>query len=296
MHHRREGVRVNFALYMPPFGDFADPRTLVDLARVAEASGWDGFFLWDHVALDWAGTLVDPWIALAAVAAATERIRLGPLVTPLPRRRPWVVARQAVSLDHLSQGRSVLGVGLGILPEEFENLGEEGDLKARAAMLDEGLEVLAGLWRGEPFSYEGKHYRIHDAHFLPRPLQEPRIPIWVAGLWPARAPFRRAARWDGVFPLNQADLMQDLLPHQVREIAAYLREVRSSDEPFEILHRGSTSGEDRAQDLESVAAYAEAGATWWLENIHPWRFGWQGQGAWPLDAVREYILAGPVTP
>jgi probable F420-dependent oxidoreductase len=287
------GDRVKFALYLPPFGDFADPLTLVSLAQEAESAGWDGFFLWDHVALEWPGPLVDPWIALAAVAAQTTSLRLGPLVTPLPRRRPWKVAREAVSLDYLSGGRAVLGVGLGILAEEFQNLGDEGDLKIRAEMLDEGLQALVGLWSGEPFSFEGRHYRIQEAQFLPRPLQSPRIPIWVAGLWPAKAPFRRAARWDGVFPLYQPDLMQDLSPQQVREIAAYIGEQRSSDEPFDILQRGTTPGEDRAQDLESIAAYEEAGATWWLENIHPWRFGWQGQGAWPLGAIRDYILQGP---
>ena len=287
---------MNFALYMPPFGDFSDPRTLASLAQDAESAGWDGFFLWDHVALDWPGTVVDPWIALAAVAAQTEGIRLGPLVTPLPRRRPWKVAREAVSLDHLSQGRVVLGVGLGILPEEFENLGDEGDLKVRASMLDEGLEVLAGLWSGEPFSFEGEHYRIKEAHFLPKSLQEPRIPIWVAGLWPAKAPFRRAARWDGVFPLNQPDLYQALTPQQIKDVVAYIGEHRTSNAPFEVLHRGTTSGEDRAQDLEIVAAYAEAGATWWLENIHPWRFGWEGEGAWPIEAMRDYISKGPPKP
>lgn len=284
---------MKFALYMPPFGDFADPHTLVAMAQAAEGSDWDGFFIWDHVALDWSGTVVDPWVALAALAVATEKIRLGPMITPLPRRRPWKVARESVSLDQLSHGRLVLGVGLGILSEEFENLGDEGDLKVRAEMLDEGLEVLSGLWSGEPFSYEGEHYHIKDTHFLPKPFQVPRIPIWVAGLWPAKAPFRRAARWDGVFPLNQQDLYQDLTPEQISDIVAYIGEHRSSNESFDILQRGTTLGEDRDKDLETVAAYEDAGATWWLENIHPWRFGWEGEGGWPLEAIREYIIKGP---
>lgn len=284
---------MKFALYMPPFGDFADPHVLMNMAQSAETAGWDGFYIWDHVALDWPGTVVDPWIVLAAIASATERIRLGPMVTPLPRRRPWKVAREAVTLDHLSRGRLMLGVGLGILSEEFEHLGDEGDLKVRAAMLDEGLDVLAGLWSGEPFSFEGDHYHIRNAHFLPKPFQLPRIPICVAGLWPARAPFRRAARWDGVFPLNQRDLYQDLTPDQIKDIVSCICEHRINNEPFEVLHRGTTNGEDRGRDLEMVAGYEEAGASWWLENIHPWRFGWEGEGAWPLEAMREYILAGP---
>jgi probable F420-dependent oxidoreductase len=284
---------MRFALYLPPFGDFANPRILVTMAQSAEAAGWDGFFIWDHVALDWPGTVVDPWIALAAIAVETKTIRLGPMVTPLPRRRPWKVAREAISLDHLSGGRLALGVGLGILSEEFENMGDEGDLIVRAGMLDEALEVLTGLWSGEPFSYEGDHYQIREAHFLPKPFQSPRIPIWVAGLWPAKAPFRRAARWDGVFPLNQQDLYQDLTPEQIREIVAYVGEHRTSSEPFDVLQRGTTPGDNRDKDLETVAAYEGAGATWWLENIHPWRFGWEGEGSWPLEAIRDYIRNGP---
>lgn len=284
---------MKFALYMPPFGDFSNPHILASMAQVAEAAGWDGFFIWDHVALDWPGTVVDPWVALAAIAATTEQIRIGPMVTPLPRRRPWKVARESVSLDHLSRGRLMLGVGLGILPEEFEYLGDEENVKIRAAMLDEGLAVLAGLWSGERFSFEGDHYHIQDAHFLPKPFQSPRVPIFVAGLWPARAPFRRAAQWDGVFPLNQSDLRQDLKPEQIREIVAYIGEHRTSSEPFEVLHWGTTPGEHPGKDLEIVAAYQQAGVTWWLENIHPWRFGWEGEGSWPLDAIRKYVSAGP---
>lgn len=166
---------------MPNFGDFAHPGHLLDLARRAEAAGWEGFFLWDHVyAGDWAGPVIDPWVTLGAVAQVTERIALGTMVTPLPRRRPTTLARQTVTLDHLSGGRLVLGVGIGWPPDlDFANLGDSGDNRVRAAQLDEGLKVLTGLWSGERFSFSGEHYRVTDARFVPPPVQQPRIPIWV---------------------------------------------------------------------------------------------------------------------
>ena len=162
-------MRVNFGIDLPTYGEFADPRLLASLAREAEDAGWDGFFLYDQVAPERPLPLVDPWIALTAVALATTRLRLGTLVTPLPRRRPWKLARETVSLDHLSGGRLILGVGLGVSPEEFDDLGEEADLRTRAAMLDEALIVLTGLWSGEPFSHQGTHYTVRAAQFLPPP-------------------------------------------------------------------------------------------------------------------------------
>ena len=172
---------MRFGLFIPIFGDYADARVLASLAREAETSGWEGFFLWDHVFTDWPDRLIDPWVALTAIALNTEHIRLGTLVTPLPRRRPWKLARETVSVDHLSRGRLTLGVGLGVNIEEFDYLGEPRDLKVRAAMLDEGLEILTGLWQGKAFHYTGKHYQIQEALFMPSPVQNPRIPIWVAG-------------------------------------------------------------------------------------------------------------------
>jgi len=187
---------MRFALYVEITGLLGYPQTLARLAREAEAAGWDGFFIWDIFGGDSAAPapVVDPWIALAAIAATTERIRFGTMVTPLPRRRPWKLAREAVSLDHLSGGRLILGVGIGAMPEEFARFGDEPDPRKRAEMLDEGLEVLTGLWSGEPFSFHGRYYWVEEATLLPRPVQQPRIPIWVAGIWPHKPPFRRAAR------------------------------------------------------------------------------------------------------
>src|SRR5919202_2507053 len=201
---RGEEARMRYGVTVPNFGECCDPRTLADIAREAEAAGWDGFFLWDHVQLMPTPT-VDPWVALTAIALATRRIRIGPMVTPVPRRRPIKLARETVSLDHLSDGRLILGVGIGGGPWEWDYFGEESDLRTRGAMLDEALELLTRIWTGQPVLHEGRFYRVrgdfgpgrpevNPTPLLPRPRQSPRIPIWVAGTWPKKPPFRRAAR------------------------------------------------------------------------------------------------------
>ncbi|MGH3827284.1 MAG: LLM class flavin-dependent oxidoreductase, partial [Pseudonocardiaceae bacterium] len=191
------------AIGVPNVGEYGDPRLIADLARAAEQAGWDGLFLWDHV-LYWQPSwpLVDPWIALSAAAMATERIRLGVLMTAVARRRPWILARQTASLDHLSGGRLIMGAALGSMREEYAAFGEDADLRLRATLLDEGLEIIVGLWSGEPFRFAGQHLQVNDAVMRPMPAQRPRIPIWVGGAWPHRGPFRRAARWDGMMPTH----------------------------------------------------------------------------------------------
>jgi alkanesulfonate monooxygenase SsuD/methylene tetrahydromethanopterin reductase-like flavin-dependent oxidoreductase (luciferase family) len=295
---------VKYGVTVPNFGELFDPRTLAETAREAEAAGWDGFFLWDHVQFIPTPT-VDPWVALAAIALATERIRIGPLVTPLPRRRPVKLARETVSLDHLSGGRLVLGVGIGLGPWEWDYLGEETDLPTRGAMLDEGLDLLTRLWTGEPVLHAGRfyHYRgdfgpgrpeVNPTPLLPRPRQSPRIPIWVAGTWPKKRPFRRAARWDGVVPLGE-DRGQGprMTPPEVRAMLTYVREHRTDDGPFDVVIGGHTNTPDGQDDRAVVESYVEAGATWWLEDVSPWPFGWNWRGAWPIDAMRERIRNGP---
>lgn len=276
---------MKFGLNLPNFGSFSDVRRTVEFAVEAEQAGWDGLFLWDHLVGEetMGPTRIDPWILLAAIASRTRHLRLGPMVTPLPRRRPWKLARETVTLDHLSSGRLVLGLGLGFPPEEFTTFGEEADERVRAQKLDEGLEILTGLWSGEPFSFHGRHYRVEETTFLPRPLQRPRIPIWIAGVWPHRAPLRRAARWDGVFPIdmNPENAFMPTVP-VAREILSYVREHRSSEEPFDFILAGQTEA-DRA--AEKIGPYAEVGATWWLETISDWLGPW--------EAMRERMLAGP---
>jgi alkanesulfonate monooxygenase SsuD/methylene tetrahydromethanopterin reductase-like flavin-dependent oxidoreductase (luciferase family) len=287
---------MRYGLLLPPFGPCADLTTLTAMAADAEEAGWEGFFLWDDVTTGNPIPVADPWIAMAAIAVRTRTLRLGAMVTPLARRRPWKVAREAITLDHLSQGRLVVGVGLGESRSEFDDLGEETDPKVRAAMLDEGLAILDGLWSGEPFQHEGAHYHIRKARFLPRPLQTPRIPIWVGGFWPRKAPFRRAARWDGIFPLGQGLPFTEMMaPEDVRAMLGFVQEQRAeaglASRPFDVAHNGISSGTDREADRTLAQTYAAAGVTWWLEHILPER--WGSGSEWPLDAMRERIRQGP---
>ena len=271
---------MKFGMNFPPFGEYGDARTLAELGHEAEEAGWDAMFTWDHVWLGLHEPFVDPWVGLAAVAMATSRIRIGTVVTPLPRRRPWKLARETVSLDRLSEGRLTLGVGLGNPSDvEFEHFGDEGDLKVRGEMLDEGLEVLAGLWSGEPFSFQGKHYRVEETVFLPRPAQSPRIPVWVASSRTSGAPLRRAARWDGVFP----DL--DTTPDDVRRIAGYIGRHRTSSAPFDVALSKDIVGLDRHRQTDVVAEFAEAGATWLVQSMGP--------NLGSLDEVRTLVRRGP---
>jgi alkanesulfonate monooxygenase SsuD/methylene tetrahydromethanopterin reductase-like flavin-dependent oxidoreductase (luciferase family) len=287
---------MRYGVYVPNFGPYGDARMLADLAYEAEVAGWDGFFLWDQVSkttlTPTVDPMVDPWIALASIALRTRTIRLGTLVTPLPRRRPWMVARETVSLDHLSAGRLIFGVGSGGGYFDFEALGEASDAKTLAAMLDEGLEVLTSLWSGEPYHHEGIAYHIKEAQFLPRPVQSPRIPIWVADMWPAKAPLRRAVRWDGVIPLGRdLPLIAMLTPEEMHEIVRSVTSLPGYTLPFEVVHSGITGGTEAAYDREVVAAYQQVGVTWWVEKILPELWGsWTD---WPLEAMRTRIRQGP---
>ena len=281
---------MKFGVDLPNFGAFGSARTLMSLAQDAENAGWDGFFIWDHINRAWLTEVVDPWIALTAIATATERLTIGALVTPIARRRPWKLAREIVSLDHLSNGRLIFGAGLGSLgghDVEWSKFGEETSLKTRAKMLDEGLDILKGLWSGEKFSYEGEFYRVMDTQFLPKPLGH--IPIWVGGYWPNKPPFRRAARWDGVIPLARDG--DPATPDTIRDALAYTLEHRSSDRPFDVVHINPPI--DPARGAAIVGPYQEAGVTWWLEEIIPKHFGGDWESDWPFDAMRERILQGP---
>jgi alkanesulfonate monooxygenase SsuD/methylene tetrahydromethanopterin reductase-like flavin-dependent oxidoreductase (luciferase family) len=285
---------VQFAFNVPNFGPYHDPRLVAGLAVEAEAAGWDGFFLWDHIQWPWIDQMADPWIILALIAAQTTRLRLGAVVTPLPRRQPWEFARQTTTLDHLSNGRLIIGVGIGgtedansvFQQREFAAFGQHDDARTRAAKLDEGLAVVAGLWSGQPFNFAGQHYTITDTQFLPPPLQQPRPPVWVAGMWPNRGPARRAARWDGYAPIKQG--LGPITPDDVRAMRAFFAEQRDPALPFDLIIGGATAGTDPAADRATVAAYAEAGATWWSEGRAPWDS--------TVEQVRERIRQGPPRP
>jgi alkanesulfonate monooxygenase SsuD/methylene tetrahydromethanopterin reductase-like flavin-dependent oxidoreductase (luciferase family) len=284
---------------VPNFGaGFGDAAALAALAHDAEAAGWDGFFLWDHVAPDPELPVVDPWVALTAVALATCRCRIGALVTPLPRRRPWVVARSAASLDRLCGGRLVFGAGSGSgRPSEWEALGEATDPRVRAEQLDEALAVLQGLWSGERFAFCGRHYRLAETRFLPTPLQRPHLPIWLAAYWPHRRPLRRAARFDGVFPLFRRDEPREAQPRLLAEAVAYVRSQRTDPAPFDVVHCEPPLPAARAAEgRERAEAMRGAGATWWLERLTPGDLGGDWLERWPADAIRERVHRGPPRP
>ncbi|HUA34575.1 MAG TPA: LLM class flavin-dependent oxidoreductase [Candidatus Binataceae bacterium] len=273
---------MRYGIDVPQFGDYGDARTLAELAREAEQAGWDGFFIWDHINVNWPTPVADPWIALAAIASATARIRIGALVTPLFRRNPWKLARETVTLDHLSQGRLIVGVGLASdVFEEISSFNGPLDDRVRAEMLEEGLAILTGLWSGEKFAFAGKHYQVQGTQFLPLPIQKPHIPIWVAGTWPRKPPFRRAARFDGVVPMS-GDIEQALKPAQIADIKSFIASQRTTNAPFDIVIAGET---DPAQAREITSAYEAAGATWWLESTLPWKQS--------LADFRRRIMAGP---
>jgi alkanesulfonate monooxygenase SsuD/methylene tetrahydromethanopterin reductase-like flavin-dependent oxidoreductase (luciferase family) len=278
---------MRFGVSLSTFGSYADPRLLADLAREAEDAEWDGCFVWDHIQVGWRDAVADPWVALTAIVLATRRIRVGTLVTPVYRRYPWKLARETVTLDHLSQGRMILGVGLGSdLFGEISSFGGPLDDRVRAEMLDEGLAVITGLWSAEPFSFTGTHFQVNNACFMPPPVQQPRIPIWVAGTWARRPPFRRAARYEGVVPVS-GDIRSSLSPEQLGELIAYVSQHRVGEAkpPFDVVYSANTPAENEDRAHEIVAAYAAAGATWWLESMLPWQRS-------PQQA-RERIRRGP---
>lgn len=286
---------MKFGLSMPPIGFYSDPNYLAKLAAEAEQAGWDGFFIWDHVAYaDPIHPIVDPWIALAAIAMKTKQIRFGPMITSLARRRPWKVARETASLDLLSGGRLILGVGLGEPADrDFGTFGEEEDPKIRAGKLDEGLTILDGLWSGEPFSFQGEFYTVRDATFLPKPVQLPRIPVWVGGGWNKRAPMRRAARWDGFFPLKWREL---ITVNEWRVIIDYLERHRPNEGSYDLVQGGVTPGNDSTQAAKIVAPFNEIGLTWWIEHLDPWRFGLGWEDLVTLEVsekMNERIYQGP---
>jgi alkanesulfonate monooxygenase SsuD/methylene tetrahydromethanopterin reductase-like flavin-dependent oxidoreductase (luciferase family) len=262
---------MRFGLNMPNFGEFADPATVVDLARDAEKAGWEGFFLWDHINPfgEWEVPLADPWVLLAAVAQATTRMRLGTLVTPVPRRRPWVLARQTATLDHLSNGRLTLGVGLGVpAASEFGAFGEETDIKIRAEKLDEGLAILAGLWTGEPFEFQGRHFDVERTRFQPAPVQRPRIPVWVAAVWGKEGPLRRAARFEGVFPLKMdpdGGEGEPIEPEEYAELRRRLEKMRDG-RPIEIVMTEEVT-DNEPRDPARLRSFADAGVTWYMEGL-----------------------------
>jgi hypothetical protein len=259
----------------------ASPREFAELAHEAEEAEWDGIFVPDGVP----GT--DPWVVLAAIAMRTERIRIGTMLTPVSRRRPWKLASETATLDHLSNGRVILPVGLGALNVGFEQFGEQTERKVRAELLDEGLEIITGLWSQKEFHYEDKHYQVQTT-WGALSLQQPRIPIWVTGVWPPHLKsMRRALRYDGLLPSlrDEKGAGRDTTPDDIRAIKQFVLEQRSANTPYDIVMEGETPGSDASRARTIVQPFAQAGATWWLESM--W---WDNV---TVDMIRQRIRQGP---
>ena len=273
---------MRFGLFFPQFGELADPARVAELAVMAEEAGWSGFFLWDHM-LAWPGMAIcDPWIAMAAVATATRDIRFGAMVTPLARRRPWVMARQAAALDRLSGGRLVIGVGLGDDGwREFSSFGDASEPRERGVLLDESLEVLRRLLTGEDVDFDGERLHVHSTPFLPKPAQDP-LPIWVAGRWPNRAPLARAARMQGCFPIFAGD---PDFPYadDVAGVRAELTRLGAPDD-YDLAITGKMRRLKSDERAKAVATAASNRVTWLLEGFGP------GLSVAEFEAV---VAAGP---
>jgi len=283
---------MRYAVNYPSYGSCADPAFFSDIARVAEETGWDAILLEDYVVRSTGGESLpgyDPWVLLAAAAMRTSRLRLGTLVTALPRRRPWKLAREVLTLDHLSGGRAILGVGLGDakLDWSFIKFNEPTDLNTRSERADEALEIIAGLWTAQPFSFQGKHYRVDELTFLPAPVQKPRVPIWIGGTWPRRGrkAFKRALSFDGFAGFRGIPGNDDhgpLMPQEIIEISSSAAKERPNT-PFDIIVGGWPRSADLDREREVRRNCECAGATWWQEWV---------TGA--PERVREIIRSGPI--
>jgi alkanesulfonate monooxygenase SsuD/methylene tetrahydromethanopterin reductase-like flavin-dependent oxidoreductase (luciferase family) len=287
-------MTMRHGMYLPNQGPFADVRLLADLARDAEECGWDGLFLWDEIFPIWShvgrlqrevergerwSEVVDTFVALTVIAAATRSIRFGALVTAVARMRPGTFAQQTATLDSFSGGRLVVGVGLGDPAEQFAAFGEETDARVRASMVDEFLALVAELWSGRTVDFRGTHYTARGVALSPRPVQQPRIPVWIGGYAGNRPPRRRAARWDGYVPASGGWPDEVVSPDAYRTIAADIGAERTSDAPFDLVVIGDAEG--TAPDRATYADYAGAGVTWLLAQ------------ALSVDDARARIRQGP---
>ncbi len=271
-------------IFLAPFGEFSDPRRVAELASTAEQAGWDGVFLWDHILADPGTPVADPWVTLAAVASLTSRIRIGAMVTPVARRRPWVLARQVATLDRLSGGRVVFGVGLGDDGwREFSAFGDPDSPALRAAALDEGLAIIRSLWAGAPVHSSGTVHRVDSPSFLPRPLQD-QIPTWAACRWPHRRPLRRAAALEGCFPIFGGGWPPPPpSPDQIAKVRSALLALGGSVDADLVVTHASWAQPHVARS--ELSGFEAAGATWWLEWLGP-------EGIAP-SSIERVVGAGP---
>ena len=269
---------MHYGLNVVTLGEYADPRNVLRLASVAEVAGWEGLFVWDHMGFVWGAPAGDPWVILAAVATSTSHLKLGVAVAPLPRYSPQVLARALTGLDLLSNGRLIFGAGLGGVPEEFTAFGESGSLRRRAAILDEGLEVLNRWMSGETVNHHGPYFNIENVTLAPLPVQRPRIPVWIGG--ESLSALQRAARWDGwVTAADDETGRMVKSPEQLREQVGIIRKCLPVNASFDV----AISGVSAPTDGPLARAYEAAGATWWLESLHGFR-GSMEDLLWRLEA------------
>lgn len=264
---------------------WGSPAETLELATAAEKHGWDGVFTWDAISIG-RMEVYDPWVMMGAIAGVTDRVTIGAMVLPIARRRPWKVAKEAITIDHLSRGRLVIPVGLGTAEDRgFAGVNTDSpDRKERASRLDETLDILALAQSGETFDYAGTHYQVEEMLILPQPIQ-PRIPVWAVGGWPKPKSLARAARWDGLILSDMSGeqtMWSPPTPEVIREAASWIRDHRESSEPFDIIVEGKTTGED---DVEYVSAAVEAGATWFIES--------RWDEAETPASLMDRIVAGP---
>lgn len=262
---------MRYGLLAANIGSYSDPRAVVRLAQEAEEAGWEALLLWDHLGFVWGPPAADPWVTLGAVAGSTSRLLVGTGVTPVPRRRPHVLAHQVATLDVLSGGRVVFGAGLGGVTSEFESFDEEADARVRGEKLDEGLDVMRRLWSGERVEHRGAHFTVEGVTLAPRPVQQP-LPIWIGGN--SRRARTRAGRFDGWFADSSDPERMTISPDELAELAATIGRT----DTFDVIVHG-------ASDRADPAAYAAAGATWWLEDLFDLRAG--------FDELLALVAAGP---
>ena len=260
---------MKFGLLTSNIGSYSDPRTAVRVAQAAERAGWDAWLVWDHLAFVWDRPAADPWVVLGAVAASTERIAIGTGVTPVARRRPQVVAHHLATLDRLAPGRVIFGAGLGGGHGEFERFGEDEGDHARAALLDEGLDVISRLLSGERVDHRGEHFTVDGVTLAPAPS---RVPIWIGGT--SRKARERAQRFDGWFADTASPKELTTSPD---ELAALLEGFSFGDV--------AVLGYSKPGESDLHAAYERAGATWWVEQIH------DGRGS--VEEILARVAAGP---
>lgn len=281
---------MRYGISIAPAGPAGDPRTMVELAVLAEQAGWDAVFLEDYIMYPGpvATPTFDPWVVMAAMAVATTRIRLGPLVTPVTRRRPWKLAMEAATLDHLSEGRVIFGLGAGDASEtSFRAAGEPDSQRTLAGRLDEAVELIARFWEGGPVTFRGTYYQTDRLQLAPRPLQKPRIPIWVGGDWLVRGVRRRLPRWDGSCAYHGTPgtpAHRPLDAAEVRDLLAWVRQERGTTDGFDVCVGGRERDPDWERERQYLASLADAGATWWQEWPRP------GDPA----RTREAVARGPL--